>query len=1266
MNRKMKITVITTFFLILSFSCASRYELYYRSLFDRKIDVSFDVVSGKSGPEVKEVINIAYGADFDYDDLYDLVQKTVQKYPDNGNLHEVAAFLALLGSDSRSYFAHLVKAASDINCRFAETYIRLLNSMELTYRKEKIYKRLLSELIQKHPDMRIRNLSRSILLERSVLQKEIDKAQMLAEQSGVIDKWMLIGAFDNDNGKGYYEVYPPERKIDFSGSYRGKVTEVNWRKIKGIDKLGHVPLDEFIYPSNDSVAYLYTSAYSPEKKEVIFSISTGDSIKMWINGSEVVSKENIESFGYDNILVKTVLNKGPNPILIKSAQRSGDWIVGVKIFDLDGNYKDDLIFSFDKTDIQHKDTRHVMMFPFKMDSHEKADVRHDLLNGILLETSGHVKAAKDFYLRAFEKTPMNLFSKLFAAEAYKAAGEEGKYIDVLNLAILKTNYSVPAFINRRGEFYSIKNQQERAEEDFKRVLELNPLSYAGSLNLARLYRNRGWHEDSRRVLSSALELTPDFIPFLLDKGISLERLGYWNEAGIYLKKAARLYPGDSSLLLRLSDFERGRKNFTDAINYAEQALKIDRFNKNIYFRLHDLSRQMRLYDRSMKYLDEMELFSPQNAFLHRKKGDLYYELMMPEKALESWETAHKLNPGDTYITERIAFLKIEEKDITLSFLPSEETIMEAVRASLDFEAHAGAESLLVYDHAACRINSDGSSIWVVTEVTRALNDAGRDAMINVFLPFGGRKKILNAYSLNSDLRKSEASSISSYDIRFRQLRSGDFTVVQYVHYKPAPLYLENNFFGQWYIQSPYQHVVYSEWNIIYPDGKELKIDVASNRVKESKRKLEDGLVVHTFTAENIEPLIDEYYAPPIQDYLDTISVSTVKSWDHYVSWERALLRDVFVLSGEIKRKYKKLTEKDSTVVEKIESVFAFVAQDIRYQQEYDSIIAGVKPHTAAQTLERGYGDCKDKAVLFIQLLSAGGIKAKYSVVRTTDAGKLLVDIPGQQFNHAIVYIPPQEGVEEGFFMDPTVDLLEMGNLRSDNQGALALVLDHKTGNYEFIKVPYQTPEHNFQKHDRKLSFDEKGGLVLKDTITLRGGVSSMLRQVLRTKEVGHNMFQNLAGALYKGGVLKSYDNSDINDIQNPLIVDLKADVNSLKTRQNGKITISLPDHIVNSDLVALNERKLPLSTGVPSIYQVKTTFTVPDGMKVASVPQPVDEKYDCFEVSRKAEVEGNIVTVKSFFRKECTIIPVDEYPAFREKIMNVIKAQNAFIVLVEE
>ena len=145
-----------------------------------------------------------------------------------------------------------------------------------------------------------------------------------------------------------------------------------------------------------------------------------------------------------------------------------------------------------------------------------------------------------------------------------------------------------------------------------------------------------------------------------------------------------------------------------------------------------------------------------------------------------------------------------------------------------------------------------------------------------------------------------------------------------------------------------------------------------------------------------------------------VTVSTVADWDEYVQWERALLKDAFSEEGNIDELAKTVTAGAKTPLEKIRKLFHYAAQKIRYQQDYENTIAGVKPHAAPVVIERGYGDCKDKAVLMIGLAKKIGIELRFAILRTTDAGRVIRETPNQQFNHAIVYVPQQQGIEEGF------------------------------------------------------------------------------------------------------------------------------------------------------------------------------------------------------------------------------------------------------------
>ena len=61
-----------------------------------------------------------------------------------------------------------------------------------------------------------------------------------------------------------------------------------------------------------------------------------------------------------------------------------------------------------------------------------------------------------------------------------------------------------------------------------------------------------------------------------------------------------------------------------------------------------------------------------------------------------------------------------------------------------------------------------------------------------------------------------------------------------------------------------------------------------------------------------------------------------------------------------------------------------------------------------------------------------GLDAHFGLVRTLDVGPVEPDVPMQQFNHAIVYVPEQKGFPTARFFDPTADALDLAAVRSDD------------------------------------------------------------------------------------------------------------------------------------------------------------------------------------------------------------------------------------------
>lgn len=1249
------------------FSCATSSFDTYQSPHSVNVSIRFQPVKSKSGPEVKEILKLAYGKNFEPENLKKKLDAALKKYPHNAALHEVGAMYSMLEEDNRSVFRHLIKAAVDLNSKHTPLYLELISNLDLTYSERNIFKKALELLVTSDVDPETKQASRIYLYQIFKDENDPERAEFETGSNGFIRNWMLIGSFDNENGKGYYEEFGPEKETVFFKEYKGKVVDLKWRKLRLEGPSGILHMKNLVYPATDSLSYLYTLINVPSDKDYTLNISTSDSIKVFINGKEVASEENVNAFSFDNVKVKVGLRQGVNSILLKTCQRKGSWLVGARITDDNNKVASDIVqLSTFKSKPIKSEVKSELIFPVK--EHERtADSRALILEGINLVNKGYDKYSRAYLEKVFTENPMNLFAIYLMAETLSVAGEEGKYIDLLNGAIIKSSSKLSKFFMMRGDFYSNKGQKESAEADYRKAYQLNADSLEYYKNMSWLFRSKGWLEDARQVLDKGLTLYPDSISLIRNMGSLLNSMGYNEDGEVFYRKALELRPGDSDLISRLYYTSKKKRDYRASAFFINRSILMYPYNISNYFKLYDVFRSQKDFNNAKAQLEKIEKFNSNYPQVYRKKGDLFYENGHKEKALENWEIAYKLNPADSYISERLTYLKEEEKDPAEDLMPDDKKIMEFIKKAAEFKTSDGAHTLFVLDHAVCRINSDGSSKWYITEVSKALNDEGRDAMMTFYMPYSGRKKMLSAYSVDGNFKRSEASSVSGYEIRFRQLKKGDYTVIQYVHYQPAQRFLENHFSSQWFFQSPLHHVMYSEWNVLHDKKEKLNIDIYGGEVKQTKSEV-NGDSLYTFIAEDVEPLNYEPYSPPVSDYTGTITVSTVDDWTQYVNWEKALLKDVFSSDVQVKKKAQELLKDKKTVQEKIDTIFEFVAQEIRYQQEYESTIAGVRPHTSAQILERGYGDCKDKAVLFIHLAKEMNIKVNYTVLRTRSDGKLHKKIPGQQFNHAIVYIPKQEGVEKGYFLDPTVDLLELGSLREDDQGTTALVLNVDSGEYKFMDIPFQKPEMNFQKYDRTYTLSSDLKLKVNDKIQLRGGTSSMFRRIMRTREIGDKAFQRLANNLFKGGVLIDYEHSDIEDISKPFSLMFNADVSNLVTVQKEETRIKMPEQVVSASFVSMEKRKLPLWTGIPSVYDINIAFKIPEDMKFSSTPEDFKVEYKCFTISRKTilEEKGTDLKISYAFNKSCTEISVDDYSEFRKAILSVIQKQNDFITIVKK
>ena len=309
----------------------------------------------------------------------------------------------------------------------------------------------------------------------------------------------------------------------------------------------------------------------------------------------------------------------------------------------------------------------------------------------------------------------------------------------------------------------------------------------------------------------------------------------------------------------------------------------------------------------------------------------------------------------------------------------------------------------------------------------------------------------HAFAVGPDGRRVEASSIRGRVVRFRQLLPGSTVVLQYRIDESADSYLSGHMSRQWWFQSPSVQSVRGRW-VLWTEkatqfNQTLVGPVAFSETERGRLKRVQ------WSLDNVAPLVSEPGMPGMGEAAHHVVMSTVPNWETFWKWEQALLVDAFRESPEVRKLAAELMAGAKTATEKINRIQTYLMKSIRYQQDYERTIAGVKPHPAPVVVERQYGDCKDKAVLFITLAKLAGLRAHFALVRTRNAGPVRRSVPMQQFNHAIVYVPEQPGVATGRFYDPTVDALDVEVLRHDDQGTWSAVYDPENGTHTWRQIP---------------------------------------------------------------------------------------------------------------------------------------------------------------------------------------------------------------------
>ncbi len=399
---------------------------------------------------------------------------------------------------------------------------------------------------------------------------------------------------------------------------------------------------------------------------------------------------------------------------------------------------------------------------------------------------------------------------------------------------------------------------------------------------------------------------------------------------------------------------------------------------------------------------------------------------------------------------------------------------------------------------------------------------------------------------------------------------------------------------------------------------------------------------------NIEPGI-----PIDEPHWTSLSFSTGESWNNVARVYNGLVEEKLKVS-DFSTDLREIKEKEDPFKAAVE-ITQWLNRKIRYtglELGENSIV----PTLPEETLKRGFGDCKDKAVIVTGMLRSLGFDAHVALLRAGTSEDIDPELPGLGgFNHAIVYC----GGESPFFIDPTSEFSYNGYLPLSDQGRWALIIKEDTE--KVVKTTVSLSKENRTVKEITYYMKDSGYSDVKESITYYGADDSYYRsRYLYSKEEDlEKSFDDYIKAAYRFGERTLLENSDPDDFSRPFSVTLEIEgagrgiteeVSGYVAIMQSEMVNRLPEIFTYEDSDD-KPRENSYSFYQPFVYIKKYIIIPPSGFVPRKIPESEFIKLGTVSLSKKYEVVDGRVEVTFVLDSGKKIISREEFEETKKAVL---------------
>lgn len=449
-----------------------------------------------------------------------------------------------------------------------------------------------------------------------------------------------------------------------------------------------------------------------------------------------------------------------------------------------------------------------------------------------------------------------------------------------------------------------------------------------------------------------------------------------------------------------------------------------------------------------------------------------------------------------------------------------------------------------------------------------------------------------------------------------------------------------------------------------------EFNFSGNNVVKSTAK-EGDITKVTFTVKDVAGLSREPRSPNYAiSYPHIVCVSKAfnengqrqvlfESVKDLYGWYSTVCSDIGNKPEELKAKVTELTVSKKTDLEKIESIFYWVQDNIRYIA-FEQGIMGFKPDAAQNVFSKKYGDCKGKANLLKEMLKLAGYDARLTWIGTSDL-PYDYSLPSLSVDNHMICTVILNG--KRYFLDGTEEYIALNDYAQRIQGKQVLIEDGK--NFIIDKIPEATAERNKQKKTLAMSID--GDKVLgKAALEIHGESKvNVLRAYASVRA------DKKEDALVR--FVKNEDNEEIAKVQHspfderqkPLQLSFDFAVNNKITRTGNELYVVMDWEKEFASLEMPADRKNDYEFNQKFHLVTQSELQIPVGYKVDYLPAAFKKSTPAYSFEGSYTNKGKSILYTKTITVNKAILRKSDFAEWNAFIAEINKFYNDQVVLAK-